>query len=146
MHRDGASQGGEGSPSLRLQDGREDNSSCDLLPATGVCSRSELLPDHDLLSASCLVLLSGTELLLINTELLLINTDLLLTGTDVLRSGSKLLSLTVGLQARRPHHKKLNHPGSCERAWVFCCAVRNRLSSCPVRRMTGQFLRDELTP
>ena len=125
MHRDGASQGGEGSPSLRLQNGREEDSSRRLLPATGVCSGSELLPDFDLLSASRLVLL---------------------TGTDLLRSGSKLLSLTVGVQARCSHHKKPNHPGSCERAWVFCCAVGNRLSSCPIRRMTGQFLRDDLTP
>ncbi len=125
MHRDGAPQGGEGSPSLRLPDGREEDSSCGLLPATDVCPDSKLLPS------------SGLELL--STGRLVLSAC-----PHLLRRGTKLLSLTSAIPAMRSHDK--SHPGSFSRAWVLCCALRNPLSSSVVRRMTEQFWQDDRTP
>ena len=74
MHRDGAVQGREGNPSLRLPHGREEDSSRGLLPSSGVRTRSDLLRG------------SGWELL--STGGLLLPP-----GSVVLRSGTQLLSL-----------------------------------------------------
>ena len=90
-----------------MQDGRAEDSSRGLLPATRVCSGTELL--HG----------SGSNVLPTGRVVLL-------TGTDLLRSGSELLSLTIDVLARCRHPKssinqaRANGPGffvrttSCE--------------------------------
>ena len=65
MHRDGAVQGRERSPSLRLPHGREEDSSRSLLSDSGVRTRSDLLrgSSSELLPTSGLVLPSSSQLL-----------------------------------------------------------------------------------
>lgn len=81
-----------------MQDGRAEDSSRSLLPATRVCSGTKLL--------------HGT-----GSNLLPTGGVVLLTGTDLLRSGSELLSLTSEVLARCRHPKspinqaRANGPG-----------------------------------